>query len=212
MSDSLWLHGLQHTRLPCPSPFLRGCSNSHPLSQWCYPTISSSVAPFSSCPQSFPESVSFPMRWLFTWTYCVLSHFSHARHFVALWTVACQAPLSMGFSRANYWSGLPCPLPGDLPDPGIKPTSHYISRPALAGGFFTTSAIWEALIPPLYIPINITNSVCKFEECFFATQPKKHGFAYTSDSWSPSAVGLLGYISSISVRDAWSSAHFESCV
>ena len=152
------------------------------------------------------------MRRLFTRTYCVLSHFSHARHFVALWTVACQAPLSMGFSRAHYWSGLPCPLPGDLPDPGIKPTSHYISRPALAGGFFTTSAIWEALIPPLYVPINITNSVCKFEECFFATQPKKHGFAYTSDSWSPSAVGLLEYISSISVRDAWSSAQFESCV
>ena len=52
--------------------------------------------------------------------------------------VACQAPLSMGFSRQEYWSGLPCPPPGDRPDPGIKPTS--LLSPALAGRFFTTSA------------------------------------------------------------------------
>ena len=49
-----------------------------------------------------------------------------------------QAPLSMGFSRQEYWSGLPCPLPGDLSDPGIEPVS--LTSPALAGGFFTTSA------------------------------------------------------------------------
>ena len=53
------------------------------------------------------------------------------------WTVACQAPLSMGFSKQEYWSGFPCPPPGDLLDPGIKPTS--LLSPALAGGFFTTS-------------------------------------------------------------------------
>ena len=63
--DSLWPHGLQHTRLPCPLLSPGVCSNSCPLSQWCHPTISSSVAPFSSCPQSFPESGSFPMSWLF---------------------------------------------------------------------------------------------------------------------------------------------------
>ena len=66
MSDSLWPHGLQHTRLPCPSPSRRVYSDSGPLSQWCNPTISSSVVPFSSCPQSFPESESFPMSRLFT--------------------------------------------------------------------------------------------------------------------------------------------------
>ena len=55
-SDSLRPHGLQHARLPCPSPSPGACSNSCPLSQWCHPTISSSVAPFSSCPQSFPAS------------------------------------------------------------------------------------------------------------------------------------------------------------
>ena len=54
---------------------------------------------------------------------CVLSHFSRVRLFATLWTIASQAPLSMGFSRQEYWSGLPCPLPGDLPHPGIKPTS-----------------------------------------------------------------------------------------
>ena len=62
---SLPPHGLQHARLPCPSPPPRACSNSCPLSQWCHPTISSSVVPFSSCPQSFPASGSFPMNQLF---------------------------------------------------------------------------------------------------------------------------------------------------
>ena len=67
MSDSLWSHGLQHTRLPCPSPSPGVCSNSCPSSQWCQPTISSSVIPFSSCPQSFPASGSFPVSWFFAW-------------------------------------------------------------------------------------------------------------------------------------------------
>ena len=65
VSDFLQPHGLQHTRLPCPLLSPRVCSNSCPLSQWCHPTISPSVIPFSSCPQSFPASGSFPMNWLF---------------------------------------------------------------------------------------------------------------------------------------------------
>ena len=51
---------------------------------------------------------------------CVLSRFSHVWRFATLWTVACQTPLSMRFSRQEYWNGLPCPPPGDFPDPGIK--------------------------------------------------------------------------------------------
>ena len=66
VSDSLWPHGLQHSTLTCPSPTPGVHPNPFPLSQWCHPTISSSVVPFSSCPQSFPESGSFPMSWLFT--------------------------------------------------------------------------------------------------------------------------------------------------
>ena len=65
VSDSLRPHGLQHTRLPCPSPSPGACSNPCPLSRWCHPTISSSIVPFSSCPQSFPASGSFLMSWLF---------------------------------------------------------------------------------------------------------------------------------------------------
>ena len=56
--------------------------------------------------------------------------------------IACQAPLSMGFSRQEYWSGLPCLSPGDLSDPGIEATS--LASSALAGGFFITSTTWEA--------------------------------------------------------------------
>ena len=63
---SLQPHGLQHARLPYPLPFPGACSNSCPLSQWCHPTISSSVIPFSSCLQYFPPSGSFLMSWLFT--------------------------------------------------------------------------------------------------------------------------------------------------
>ena len=66
-SDSLQLHELQHNRPPCPSPTPGVRSNSYPSSQWCHPAISSSVVPFSSCPQSFPASGSFPMSQLFTW-------------------------------------------------------------------------------------------------------------------------------------------------
>ena len=66
VSDSLQPHGLQHARLPRPSPSSRACSNSCPLSWWCHPTISSSVVPFSSRLQSFPASGTFPMSWLFS--------------------------------------------------------------------------------------------------------------------------------------------------
>ena len=72
---------------------------------------------------------------------CVLSRFSHIWLFGTPWTVACKAPLSMGFSRQEYWSGLSCPPSGDLPNKGIKPRSFM--SPALA---FTTSATWEALL------------------------------------------------------------------
>ena len=65
MSNSLWPQGLQHTRLSCPLLSSIFCSNSCPLSQWCLPTISSSVVPFSSCPQSLPATESFPMSRLF---------------------------------------------------------------------------------------------------------------------------------------------------
>ena len=113
-------HGLQHARLPCSSPTPGTCSNSCPSSWWCHPTISSSVVPFS-CLQSL----------LIYLEQCL--HAQLLRPFSILWTVACQAYLSMEFSRQEYWSMLPFPVSGDLPNPGIKPVS-----PVLAAGFFTT--------------------------------------------------------------------------
>ena len=72
----------------------------------------------------------------------ILTHFSHVRLFVTVWTVDHQAPLSMRFCGQEYWSGWPCPPPGDLSNPGIEPTSPI--SPALAGGFFITNTTWEA--------------------------------------------------------------------
>ena len=84
---------------------------------------------------------------------CVCESFSHVWLFATLWTVARQAPLSMGFSRQEYWSGLPCP-PGDLPNPGTEPTS--LTSPSLAGGFFITSTHLGSLYMYIYIYIYIS--------------------------------------------------------
>ena len=75
------------------------------------------------------------------------------RLFAIRWTVACKAPLSMGFSRQEYWSGLPFPSLGDLLDPGIELAS--LMSPAFAGGFFSTSTTWEA--PLECIPCSLSN-------------------------------------------------------
>ena len=81
----------------------------------------------------------------------MLSHFSRVQFFVTLWIVAGEALLSMGISRGEYWSGLPCPPPGDLPDPGVELMS--LTSPALAGRLFITNATWEA---PFTIYLGIT--------------------------------------------------------
>ena len=69
VSDSLQPHKSQHARPPCPSPTPGVYSNSCPTSRWCHPAISSSVIPFSSCPQSLPATRSFPMKWPKYWTF-----------------------------------------------------------------------------------------------------------------------------------------------
>ena len=140
------------------------------------PALSKSIGTIfsnSTCPHSISVSYlgnslntsAFSLLWKLMvicaqWSltlYAMLSHFSHVRPFSPLWTIAHQAPLSVGFSRQEYQSGLSCPPPGDLPDPGIKPTS--LKSPALAGRFFfflagrffTTSTTWEAPIFDLTI-------------------------------------------------------------
>ena len=86
---------------------------------------------------------------------CVLSRFSHAQLFVTLWTVAHAVPLSMGFFRQEYWSELPCPPPGDLPDSGMELTS--VTSSALAGGFFTSRATWKVSFVSHYVLFNSIN-------------------------------------------------------
>ena len=120
MSDSLRPHGLQHAGLPCPPPTPGVCSNSCPLRQWCHPTISSSVTCFSSCPQSFPASGSFPKtlfqgpsnlffvsNWYLPSTLQELNHvlsvqsLSHVQLFATPWIAARQAFLSITNSRSS---------------------------------------------------------------------------------------------------------------
>ena len=124
MSNSLWRHGLQHTRLPCTLLPLRVCGNSCPLNQWCHPTISS-YHPFLLLPSVLPrksESVSH----------------SVVPDSATPWTVAHQAPLSMEFSRQEYWSGLPFPSPGDLPK-----LRDQTQVSCIAGRFFT---VWASRV------------------------------------------------------------------
>ena len=75
------------------------------------------------------------LSWVYSFCCCLVNQVV-SNTFVTQWNVACHAPLSMGFPKQEFWSGLPFPSPGDLPDPGIEPTSH-----ALAGGFFPTEPL-----------------------------------------------------------------------
>ena len=131
--DSLRHHGLQHARLPYPSPSPEVCSSSCPLHWWCHPTISSSDAFFSFCPQAFPASAcKHPTLWKWKWSCSVVSLCNP-------WAVAYKAPPSMEFSRQQYWSGLPYPPLGDLHHSGIEPRS-----PTLQADTFTIWATREA--------------------------------------------------------------------
>ena len=115
-------------------------SSSHCMPFWVLPNFWH----FHQYLQDWEFTICQELYWMPHTYVCILSHFRCVWLFAAPWTVACQAPLSMGFSRQEYCSGLPCPPPGDLPDPGIEPTS--LASPALADGFFTTSATWEACL------------------------------------------------------------------
>ena len=108
-SDSLWPHESQHARPPCPSPTPGVHSDSRPSSQWCHPAISSSVVPFSSCPQSLPASESFPMSQLFAWgaqSTGVLALASFLPKKSQGWSpskwTGCISLLSKGLSRVFY--------------------------------------------------------------------------------------------------------------
>ena len=98
-----------------------------------------SLLPHSGIRVSQTPVLSHYSAWLHS---CLCQSLSRVRLFATPWGAAHQGPLSMGFSRQEYWSGLPFPSPGYLPNPGIKPTS--LVSPSLTGGFFTTRVTWEA--------------------------------------------------------------------
>ena len=130
--------------------------------------------------------------------YSMLSPFSHVRLFATTWTVG-QAPLSLGFSRQEYWSGLPFPPPGDFPDPwkmGMEPVS--LTSPALAGEFFTTSATWE---PHRGLGASAWWLSGKGSTC----HRRRHGF----DSWS----GKIPHaaVEPKPVHQRWSLGAFPGC-
>ena len=144
---------LKGTEMPWPRPrplkltpsqggwrvthFRSSLANAHKQPEW--------RSTFRGHPGFTDEDPEAPSR-VVCHCYCayVLSRFSHVPLFATVWTVARQAPLSMGFSRQEYWSGLPLASPGDLPDPGIKPASPV--SPALQAGSLTT----EPLGKPIY--------------------------------------------------------------
>ena len=99
MSNSLRPHGLQHVRLPCPLLSLGVCSNSCPLGRWCHPTISSSVAPFSSFPQSFSASVSF----LVSWPFALRSHNIETSASASVHPVNIQGWFPVGLTDLISW-------------------------------------------------------------------------------------------------------------
>ena len=108
---------------------------------------------------------------------CMLNHFSSVWLFATLLTIACQAPLSTRFSNQEYWSGLPCPPPGDLPNPGVEPVS-FTSSP-LAGKFFTTSTTWEALFPIQY-KVNWISTFSRY--CIFIWQVYRYNLSIKQGS------------------------------
>ena len=118
VSNSLRPHEPQHARPPCPSPTPRVYSNSCPLSGWCHPTISSSVVPFSSCPQSFPASGSFQMRQFFASVQCSsVQSLGRVWLFATPWIATHQASMSITSSRS---------LPKLMPIELVMPCNHLI--------------------------------------------------------------------------------------
>ena len=134
---------------------------------------------------------------------CMLSCFSHVWLFVTLWTVARKAPLSMGFSRQEYWSGLPCPPPGDLPDPGIEPMS--LASSALVGKFLVCLFVCFLPLAPPGKPNGFWGrvfkdkvrervtawSVCAWFSDWLTVRSRSHHYQFSGASWSGGCVRMV---------------------
>ena len=164
-SNSLWPHGLEPTRLLCPwdSPGKNTGGGCCFLLQGIFPAQRLNLSLFCLLHwQANSLLLGHQVNPMYTRYYCFTCwgknhpicltnlHYFTCMHVASvvsdsatLWTVACQTPLSMGFPRQEYWSGLSCPPPGGLPDSDIK--LEFLISPALTGGFFTISTTWEVL-------------------------------------------------------------------
>ena len=138
-SQFIFLRTLPHCMYPS-SPTPERASSVDPF----YPANQNTLKLFPILPQ--PQGKGFsPLM-----VVLVLSHFSRVQLFVTLWTAARQAPLSVGFSTQEYWSGLPCPLPGDLPNPGIEPTSRVLQVDGKPLFYICVQAKLHQLCPTLW--------------------------------------------------------------
>ena len=164
------------------------------------------------------EEAIFSFRIIFYVYGYVLNCFGYVWLFATLWTVAYQGPLSMGFSRQEYWSRLSCPPPGDLPNPEIEPAS--LMSPALAGTFFTTSATWEApyfmchllllIMVVLLMPWSKWRHSCHFSVSMKSTESKLRNLACLQSrilgfgNFSTRGTQTAGY--HIQLRKVWQSS------
>ena len=136
----------------------------------------------------------------------VLSGFSGVQLFATLWTVAHQAPLSMGFFRQEYWDGLPFPSPGDLPNPGIEPTS--LISPTLARGSFTTRITWE--VPLCEGPLSTPLGLVQWKRPHLEWRKEPQGSSpFLPVRRVPAALGQESQASSC--VEEWNSACLTSC-
>ena len=145
MSDSLPPYESQHIRPPCPSPTLGFHSDSHPSSPWCHPTISFSVIPFSSCPQSLPASVSFPMSHLFAW--------GGQSFLFSSVQLSCSVVSDSLPPHESQHTRPPCPSP----TPGVHSDSHPSSpwcHPAISSSVIPFSSCPQSLLASKSFPMS----------------------------------------------------------
>ena len=129
----------------------------------------------------------------------LLRHFSHVRLRVALWTVAHQAPLSMGFSRQEYWGGLPCPPPGDLPNPGIEPGSPALQADSLPLRYQwspKSNIQYKISIDFVFITVFSSDFSGRYSWCFLypSSSPKKSVSAHKNQNQTSQEKGEIIFI------------------